>query len=207
MKTILIYGDSNVYGYNPLNGGRYDVLTRWSGILSDTLKDEYHVLEQGMNNRTGFFKNPEGLKYSGGDYLSIYLQNHKNIDICILALGTNDAQRFYDLEENSCEIGLLNLINSVLEANSKTQIIIIPPVKITDKILNSGFSFMFNSQSIEKIDKVFSIFEKVAQQNNCLYFDLNKVVQPSEIDGLHYTEEAHAIIARNLITVIKEFTI
>lgn len=83
-----------------------------------------------MNNRTGFFKNPEGLKQSGGEYLSIYLQNHKDIDICILALGTNDAQFFYNLDRKSAELGLMNLISAIREVNSDTKIVIVPPVKL-----------------------------------------------------------------------------
>lgn len=99
MKKILCYGDSNTFGYNPETGGRYDKNTRWSGILSYLLKENYEIIEEGTNNRTAFFKNPEGLKQSGSEYLSIYLQDHKNIDICILNLGTNDAQIFYPLDK------------------------------------------------------------------------------------------------------------
>ena len=93
MKKILCYGDSNTFGFIPKTCGRYEKSERWSGILSELLPD-YQVVEEGMNNRTGFFTNPEGLKQSGGDYLSVYLQNHKDIDICILSLGTNDSQIF-----------------------------------------------------------------------------------------------------------------
>ena len=133
MKKILCYGDSNTYGFNPETGGRYDKTTRWSGILSDLLKENYEIIEAGMNNRTGFFKNPEGLKQSGGEYLSIYLQNHKDIDICILNLGTNDAQIFYPLDNETTRKGLQNLASEIKNTNPQTKIIIIPPVKITQK--------------------------------------------------------------------------
>ena len=101
MKKILCYGDSNTYGYIPETFGRYTKNERWTGILSELLSPEYEILEQGMNNRTGFFKNPENIKLCGGEYLPIYLQNHRDIDICILALGTNDSQYFYNLDKNS----------------------------------------------------------------------------------------------------------
>ena len=202
MKKILCYGDSNVYGFVPGTCGRYDKNSRWSGILEQYLEQGYEIIEEGMNNRTGFFTNPEGLKQSGGEYLSIYLQNHKNIDICILALGTNDAQRFYNLTKESASNGLKNLINAIRNTNKKTQIIIIPPVKITSNILKSGFSLMFNQNSIEKIQNIFTVFEQSAKENNCLYFDFNEYVSPSEIDGLHYTKESHEIIAKELAEFI-----
>ena len=155
-----------------------------------------------MNNRTGFFKNPEGLKQSGGEYLSVFLQNHRNLDICIISLGTNDAQFFYNLDENSTKNGLQNLIDSVREVNIKTNIIIVPPVKITENILHSGFSMMFNRESIDKINKVFPIFEQIAKENNCLYFDFNQITSPAQKDGLHYTKESHTIIANKLAEFI-----
>ena len=202
MKKILCYGDSNTFGFIPENCKRYDKDSRWSGILSEILKENYQVIEEGMNNRTGFFKNPEGLKQSGGEYLSVFLQNHRNLDICIISLGTNDAQFFYNLDENSTKNGLQNLIDSVREVNIKTNIIIVPPVKITENILHSGFSMMFNRESIDKINKVFPIFEQIAKENNCLYFDFNHITSPAQKDGLHYTKESHTIIANKLAEFI-----
>ena len=70
MKKILCYGDSNTYGYIPETFGRYTKNERWTGILSELLSPEYEILEQGMNNRTGFFKNPENIKLCGGEYIS-----------------------------------------------------------------------------------------------------------------------------------------
>lgn len=202
MKKILCYGDSNTFGFIPENCKRYDKDSRWSGILSEILKENYQVIEEGMNNRTGFFKNPEGLKQSGGEYLSVFLQNHRNLDICIISLGTNDAQFFYNLDENSTKNGLQNLIDSVREVNIKTNIIIVPPVKITENILHSGFSMMFNRESIDKINKVFPIFKQTAKENNCLYFDFNQITSPAQKDGLHYTKESHTIIANKLAEFI-----
>ncbi len=206
MKKILCYGDSNTYGFIPQTCGRYDKNSRWSGILSELLDEDFEIIEEGMNNRTGFFKNPEGLKQSGGEYLSIYLQNRKDIDICMLALGTNDAQFFYRLNEQNCKKGIENLINSVKKANPNTKIIIIPPVKITQNILNSMFSMMFNQKSIETIQQVFNVFEQTAKENNCLYFDFNEFVEPSTTDGLHYSRESHKIIAENIAQFIRSLS-
>lgn len=204
MKKILCYGDSNTFGFIPKTCGRYDKNKRWSGILSELLKSKYEILEEGMNNRTGFFKNPEGLKQSGGEYLSIYLQNHRDIDICILSLGTNDAQFFYNLDRKITELGLMNLINAIREVNSNTKIVIVPPVKITENILHSGFAMMFNSDSIERIREVFDVFKIIADKENCYYFDFNEIVSPSQEDGIHYSEEAHKIIADNLFEFISK---
>lgn len=207
MKKILCYGDSNTYGFIPESGRRYAKNIRFSGILQQLLSDEFEVIEEGMNNRTGFFKNPEGLKQSGGDYLPIYLQNHKDISICILALGTNDFQFFYNIDNEIIEKGIQNLANSVRRYNPTAKIIIIPPVKITQNIFKSYFSMIFNKESIEKLYELFPIFEIAAQANHCLYFDFNSFTTPSDIDGLHYNIESHELIAKNLAKFIQSVSI
>lgn len=202
MKKILCYGDSNTFGFNPQNGSRYDKNSRWSGVLSNILCENYEIIEEGMNNRTGFFKNPEGLKQSGAQYLPIYLQNHKDIDIFILSLGTNDAQIFYPLDENTVKQGLKNLTNDIKSANEQTKIIIVPPVKITKNLLHSGFSMLFNEDSIAKIKNVFNSFEQFANENNYFYYDFNQIANPSNFDGIHYTQEAHQKIANEFAKFI-----
>ena len=61
---------------------------------------------------------------------------------------------------------------------------------------------MFNRESIDKINKVFPIFEQIAKENNCLYFDFNQITSPAQKDGLHYTKESHTIIANKLAEFI-----
>lgn len=203
MKKILCFGDSNTYGFIPQTCKRYAKDERWSGILSDLLGSDYEILEEGMNNRTGFFKNPESVKHCGAEYLPIYLQNHRDIDICILQLGTNDVQFFYDYTEEAVRKGLQSLINSVREANSATKIIITAPVKIQANIMNGIFSMYFNLESVERIAQTFGVYKEIAYKNKCYYLDFNEAVKPSELDGLHYSKESHKIIACKVAAFIK----
>lgn len=203
MKKILCFGDSNTYGYTPATGVRLDECTRWTGRLSALLEKEYLILEEGMNNRNGFFKNPQSIKLCGVDYLPIYLQNHKDIDICILALGTNDAQFFYNLDKQTVQNGLQSLTNSLLDANSETKIIIIPPVKIQPNILNGIFSMQFDLSSVKRIEDTFEEYKNFAQTNGFYYLDLNEFVKPSEADGLHYSVESHKIIAEKVAEFVR----
>ena len=38
MKTVLCYGDSNVWGYVPGTGARYPENVRWTGVLAKKLE-------------------------------------------------------------------------------------------------------------------------------------------------------------------------
>lgn len=204
MKKILCYGDSNTFGFNPENFGRYNKNERWSGILSELLPD-FEIIEEGMNNRLGFFDSPEGLKHSGGKYLSLLMKDYKDIDIFILALGTNDAQFFFNLDENIAKNGLENLVRTIYQINKNTKIILIPPVKIEENIIDGMFQTQFDLESVEKIKRVFPLYQQIAKEYDCLYFDFNQFTTPSETDGLHYTKESHKIIAQNLAKFIEKY--
>ena len=43
MKTVVCYGDSNTYGYNPNTGSRYDESIIWTSILQNKLKEKYTI--------------------------------------------------------------------------------------------------------------------------------------------------------------------
>jgi len=65
MKTILCYGDSNTWGYDPKNLCRHDHNTRWPMALKNILnKDappdepEWWVVEEGQGGRTSCREDP-----------------------------------------------------------------------------------------------------------------------------------------------------
>ena len=201
MKKILCYGDSNVFGFNPKNGNRFNENNRWSGILKKVLKEYFEIIEEGLNNRTAFSDNPAGIEYCALKHLPQILEKINNIEFIILAIGTNDLQFNYNIDDLTFEKKLKNLIQLIEEKNIKT--ILIPPVVLNERILNSYFSTLFNENSIKKSKNISNIYRKAANQNNCYYFDINEFTEPS-IDGLHYDETSHNLIAEKLNTFIKE---
>ena len=202
MKKILCYGDSNTYGFNPSDFGRYAENERWSGIIKQSLLLEYEVIEAGMNNRTGFVDNPAGIEYSAQKHFPILIEPYDRIDIIILAVGTNDLQFLFDLELKDVKAGLENLISI---AKTKTdKIILIPSVILDKRILNGFFKSQFDETSIGKSRKIGRIYKNLSGINYCGYFDINKFVAPSDIDGLHYDENSHKLIADKLTEFIKQ---
>lgn len=195
MKKVLCYGDSNTFGYNPKNGKRFDKNIRWSGILKSNLIDKYEVIEAGMNNRVGFLNSPCGFEYSAINHLPKLLEDYSEIDFLILAVGTNDLQYAYNASLETIEQGLLKLINLVKKCK---RILIIAPVVLDEKILQSNFSCMFNDTSVNKSKNLPQIYKKIAEITECYYFDFNEIIRPSDIDGLHYDVNSHKIIAETL---------
>ena len=197
---ILSFGDSNTFGYNPNNGSRYNENSRWTGILKNLCKNNYEIIEAGCNNRTAFSNNPDGIQFTGYMILPEYLK--EIYDIIILAIGINDLQKFYNPTLEEFETGIENIIKKIRENNPNCNIIILSPSHITENILNSNFRFMFNQTSIEKSKQITSIYKKIANEYNCKFLDLNKIVTTSKIDGLHYDIEEHKKIAQSIITLL-----
>lgn len=47
--TIICFGDSNTWGFDPITGGRYPSADRWVDIIDNT--SDYHAVNVGLNGR------------------------------------------------------------------------------------------------------------------------------------------------------------
>ena len=197
MKKIVCYGDSNTFGYSPKDGSRFDENIRWTSILQKKLGNDYKVINEGMCDRTGFVNNPKGKLFSSPKHFPIFITESENIDIFILWIGTNDLQFQYNISIEAIENGLESLIK--LAKTKAKQILIIPPVILSEKILDGAFNYQFDETSIVKSKEVGVVYQKLANVYDCEYFDVNEFVKPSDFDGLHYDENSHKIIAEKLV--------
>ena len=196
MKKIICYGDSNTFGYNPKDGSRFDENIRWTSLLQKNLGVEYEVINEGMCDRTGFVNNPKGELFSAPKHFPEFIKKSGNIDLLILWIGTNDLQFLYNISLSTIERGLENLIK--LAKTKAKKILIIPPVILNENILKGAFNYQFDNESINKSKNVGKIYKRFADLYNCKFFDINTIVNPSDIDGLHYNSNSHRIIANNL---------
>lgn len=196
MKKILCFGDSNTYGYIPGSGKRYDKIIRWTGVLQTELGMNYTIIEAGCNNRTAFCENPAGKMFTGIQVLNDYL--YEDLEYIILFIGINDTQFIYNTSLEELQNGIEKLVQLILSKLPKIKIILLSPPRLTNDILNSNFSVMFDTSSIEKSSKLSEIYKKVSQIYNCEFIDLNKIVSVSSEDGLHLEPEAHKKIAEKI---------
>ncbi len=204
MKKILCFGDSNTYGFIPQSGLRYDINTRWTGILQTLCNNEFEITEAGCNNRTAFIDNPAGINQTGYKILPEYLKTNF-FDIIILAIGINDLQRFFNPTLNEFEQGMEKLIQITKNLSTKSKIILICPPKLNLAGINNGiFSYQFDKISVEKSGKLSPIYKSLAEKYKCHFIDLNNIVEVSPLDGLHFSPKSHKTIAENLYKNLKQ---
>lgn len=201
MKKILCYGDSNTFGYNPFDSSRFDEKTRWTALLQENLGSDFEIIEEGACDRTGIADNDKGFLYSAQRHFPKMITKTKDVDLLILAIGTNDLQYKYDLTIHQFENGLEKLI--VTAKNNVRRIILIPPVILHENVLEGFFKFQFDETSVSKSKKIGKFYRKLSNIYGLDYFDLNDFVKPSNADGLHYDSEGHKIISTKLSDYIK----
>ena len=92
MKNILCFGDSNTYGYIPIERKRYAYEERWPGLLAAALGGEYHIIEEGLNGRTTAFTDYLEPDRNALEYIGPCILSHAPLDLVIIMLGTNDTK-------------------------------------------------------------------------------------------------------------------
>ena len=104
MKSILFYGDSNTWGFDPETGNRYSYEIRWTSVCASILGKGYCCIPSGMNGRTTIFDDPLKGCRNGSDGLDYALQTHKPLDLLVLMIGTNDM-KYTDAAGSAAGVG------------------------------------------------------------------------------------------------------
>ena len=211
MKTALCYGDSNTYGYSPIDGKRFPEGVRWTSRLSELLGNKYRVIEEGCNGRTTNLNDPEEPWKNGVPYLKPCLNTHKPVDVVILMLGSNDLKKIYAASAEQIAEGAEQLVRIIKEFTQSKQgfipkIILVSPTEIGEGIDNSPFSRSFDMDSVDRSRKLPDLYKKVAEKTGCLFFNAADYIKPSEEDCLHWTAQGHKTMAEKMYELIELYS-
>ena len=208
MKTIVCFGDSNTWGFDPATKDRMDRDTRWTGVLRNTLGAEYTVIEEGLNGRTTVWDDPiEGYK-NGKTYLIPCLETHRPFDLITIMLGTNDLKKRFSLSAFDIANGAGVLVNEVMRSNVGRDgrpplvLLMAPPPVVT----LTEYAEMFEGAG-EKSRKFSGHYARVAQEQGCAFLDAGSVIVSSELDGIHFESGEHRklgqAVAERVRTLLK----
>ena len=209
MKSILAFGDSNTWGYSPVDGTRFPPDIRWTGVLQKSLGLDYRVIEEGLNGRTTFIKE-EGEDArpfrSGSEDLPFLLVRHRPLDLVTIMLGTNDLKVEFDLSVEEIAQGAKDLcemvINSEYLADNPPPILLISPTLIGSTIMPDEEQFF--EQAREKSLQFGDHYEKVAADLGVHFLDAAKIVEPSEGEGVHWDADQHIKFGKVLSELIQK---
>jgi lysophospholipase L1-like esterase len=192
MKTVLCYGDSNTWGYDPMSKERFAPETRWTGVLAESLGVAFRVIEEGLNGRTTVWDDPiEGHK-NGQTYLVPCLASHKPIDLVVLMLGTNDLKMRFSVPADDIARGIGLLCDIILMSDTgrggkPPQLILLAPPPLVHL---TEFSEMF-AGGAEKSEQLGERYGTVATEKGIEFLNAGEFIKTSDIDGVHFEADDH----------------
>eukprot|EP00941_MAST-03F_sp_MAST-3F-sp1_P003434 g3434.t1 len=215
--TVLIYGDSNTWGYDPEFGTRIPYAERWTTLLENKLKKKlvypFRLVVEGLNARTAVMDEvagPCGGEYScnGRKHLMEALHSAKPVDLVVIALGTNDQKSQYNQSIERIGEGIRCLIRDVKKSTGCCSpngsdhpdiLVMTPPtILLTEKSREWGFT---NPASPED---VFRVFNRITVEEKCQMIDTNQCegTEVSPLDGVHFPRAAQETISDMLLSYI-----
>jgi lysophospholipase L1-like esterase len=190
MKTILAYGDSLTWGYNPESGLRHDFFDRWPNVVAKALGHGVRVISEALNGRTTVFDDEMVFaERNGAKILPTVLASHQPLDVVVIMLGTNDLKRHTGggrvFESRQ---GLERLVEIVQtfpyqRGYAVPKILLVAPPHFT-QTMEPDFSLLFG-HAVEESQHFRSAVTKVAEEYGCAMFDAAEVCEASSLDGVH----------------------
>lgn len=176
--TVICFGDSNTYGYDPRGyfGGRYDADSRWVDILA--AETGWTVYNMGLNGR---------------EIPSAAPTFPVDTDLLIIMLGTNDLLQGRSPEQATEK--LERFLSGISLDRSRILLIAPPPVTLGEWV---------PSQQLIDDSRTFSrLCQALAEQVGIRFTDAGKWDISLAYDGVHFTEQGHKAFATGLLEELK----
>ena len=207
--TVLCYGDSNTYGYDPhTDGDPYPAGVRWPDILAGQLGDGYKVIVEGLSGRTTAYDRLDAPWKNGYSYFLPCIASHKPIDYLIFMLGTNDCNVEMGLSAKDIAAGMELLVRTAEDAALELQryvpkIVVVAPAVIRPELAGTTFEYQLDETSVQKSHDIVPLYKQIAKNHGCLFLDASNSLEVTEIDCEHLTEKGHHQLAELLFDLIQ----
>lgn len=215
MKRVLIYGDSNTWGYDAAS---YDEKTglvkrmgegeRWPSLVRAALGEEYLVIENALNARTNMEEDPYNPLRNGLKSLKVALDANAPLDLVVIQMGCNNLKHAFSLTPGMIAYGVEQLVRECQTSYygyPVPKVLVIAPSPTHPRIGEMLFGYVFGPEAYQKSLQLGPLYQEMAQRLGCgfvdcapLHFELN------ELDGLHYSRADHAKLAPEVVKAIRK---
>lgn len=206
MKNILVFGDSNSWGYDyttydPLlgSGRRMAFSERWPGRMQQLLGDGYHVIENCLNARTNMIDDPYFPNRMGLKSLQETLDANAPLDLVIIKLGCNELKHMFNRTAGMIAHGVEMLVKEAknpLYGYPAPKILVISPHPTHPRIGEMLFGFSFGPEAYAKSCEFSKWYSALAERQGAAFLDCAELqFELNELDGLHYSRKDHEKLA------------
>ncbi|MCL1812644.1 MAG: SGNH/GDSL hydrolase family protein [Treponema sp.] len=219
MKTVLCYGDSNTWGYNP-RGGRFDHSIRWPAVMASLLNPPgiipgmpgsaspaFWVVEEGLNGRTTCLEDPIEGDRNGLRQLIPILRSHRPLDLVIVMLGTNDLKRRfnpspYEISHGAQLVAKAALSSECGPGDGQPKVLLVCPAPITKA---EAFAQIISPDAFEISRKMAAHYKACAKECGAAFFDAGEVISASSpADGIHWEADDHRNFAKAMAEQVRK---
>lgn len=206
-KVVLCYGDSNTWGQNDDKNvaGRYDVESRWTGILQNQLGEDYYVIEEGLGGRTTDLEhyNPTKPSRNGFTYFVPCLTSHNPLDWVVIMLGTNDLKIQYSRSVDDIAKALKRYVDTVRSEQPQAKILLASPIYVDSSApkFSEYYFDTYDKVSEAKSRELAQSIERLAKDTDCMFLDASKTSKAG-LDGIHFDIASHRTLAESILELI-----
>ena len=199
MAVIVAFGDSNTWGYDPAAGVRFAPDVRWTGVMRDALGPQHTVIEEGLNGRTTVFDDPIEPDRRGADYLPPCLRSHAPLNLLIIGLGCNDMKTRFGMTASDIALGAERLVAMALAekvgpGGEPPKVIIVAPPPVAKL---GRFAEMFQGAE-HKSRALAGLYRDAAERQGVGFVDAGEFIHCSDLDGIHFEADQHAVLGQVL---------
>lgn len=206
--TVVCFGDSLTWGFNPVDKTRYGHDVRWTRLLQTELGSAFHVVEEGINGRTTVFEDPVRGDKNGLQHLAGVRKTHMPIDVLVIMLGSNDLQDRFSLSAEAIGLAMGRILFAAtqptddVEGRAPKVLLMAPPPlgDFTDKEYSSVYS---NAHGGEQSRKLAGVYERLAQDYGVAFFNTGTVISASQVDAIHFDAAPQAELAKAIAQKVR----
>lgn len=204
MKTILCFGDSNTWGYDPVNKGRHDYEDRWVTVLGRELGSGYLVIPEGLNGRTSTFDDPVEGDKNGRRHLPMLLESHAPLDLVVIMLGTNDLKRRYSAPAADIAAGVGRLVQIVQKSEAgrdgePPRVLVLVPA-VLQPLTNLAAVFEGGTETSYGLE---SAYQAMCEERGVPCVAIGNAVKYSELDGIHLDADGQRALGSFVAPTVK----
>lgn len=206
-RRVLVFGDSNTYGYDPVRDGRYGETERYPRRLQALLGPGWAVVEEGLPGRTAVFDDPITEGMNGLAYITPCMMSHAPLDTVVIMLGTNDSKARFGCTSQLIAKGLLRLARKAMATDAwraAPDVLLVCPTPIVPAYSRLMFREEMGAGCAERSAGIAAALAPLAAQAGVRFLDAGRIpgVGVHPLDGMHLTREAHAALAEALAKVL-----
>ncbi len=206
MKNILIYGDSNTWGYDSSRYvpeadafQRMDETERWPALVQSLLGPAYHIIEDALNGRTVMWDDPYMPYRNGLQGLRMALDAHSPLQLVVMQLGCNELKDYFNLNAGMIARGIEILVRECRVSYygyPAPKVLLIAPAPTHPDIAAMRSGSRFGPEVYRKSCELGKQYQAVAERHGCGFIDCAELgFEINTVDGLHYSRADHAKLA------------